>query len=66
MRVNITKPYKYAPEGHTVVTADPGPQDLPEFFAKDAITRGYGKKPGPGRPPKSKESPSAVKEDDED
>ena len=42
MKVNISKAYRYAPDGNAVVTVDPGEQELDERWAKKAIASGHG------------------------
>ncbi|MCP4888495.1 MAG: hypothetical protein GY904_18010 [Planctomycetaceae bacterium] len=43
MKVQITKEYKYAPDGVTVVVCEPGKHDMPDEYAADAKARGFTK-----------------------
>ena len=41
MKVQVSKQYRYSPDGSTILTVDIGEQELSERWAKKAIASGH-------------------------
>ena len=67
MKVRVTRPFKFSPDGCAVVEYEKGVQDLPERAVEVALQEGWavtvGQKAKPSRPD---EDPPAEKPDDDD